>query len=139
MRTAALLFRWSWYSSASSGIGVTSKMTQYPSATSASTPTDGCGSPCKIPRGGHGFFQSAWRPRRSGASGVFGTLTLAYRSSACRESQRPGSRPHEVAAVDHERVAGEVAAGVGAEEVRDRADVGLGIAVAAHRARAHEL
>src|SRR4051794_6683962 len=44
------------------------------------------------------------------------------------------SGPHERAAVGHERVAGEVATGVGTEEPRERPDVELGIALAFHRA-----
>src|SRR5262249_2391261 len=51
---------------------------------------------------------------------------------------RPASCPHERATVGHERVAGEVAAGVRAEEPRERPDVELGVALAAHRAVVHE-
>ena len=47
--------------------------------------------------------------------------------------RRRCSRPHERAAVGHERVTGEVTAGVGAQEPRDRSDVELGIALALHR------
>src|SRR2546430_571113 len=43
-------------------------------------------------------------------------------------------RPHERAAVGHERVAREISARIAAEEQGDRRDVELGIALALHRA-----
>src|SRR5450759_72412 len=103
MRAAAVLLRWSWYSSRSASTGSTSKTTVNPSARSDATPGDRAGSPGRTPATGHGFLQSASRPRAS--------------------LNRLG--PHEGSAIDHEGVAGHEAARIGAQEVGHRADVEL--------------
>src|SRR5581483_10104704 len=51
---------------------------------------------------------------------------------------RLSSREQEGTAVDHERLAGHEAARIGTQEQSDRPDVGLGIALAAHRVVAQE-
>src|ERR1017187_9935100 len=116
MRTAAVLFRWSWYSSRSASTGSTSKTVPKPSVRSASTPVDGCGSPGRPPTTGHGFRQSACWP-----------LVALTRSG-----------PEEGATVDHEGLTGEEPARVRAQEQRDGSDVELRVAVATGRTGRHE-
>src|ERR1039457_6150489 len=116
MRTAAVLFRWSWYSSRSASTESTSKTVPKPSARSASSPAEGCGSPWRTPTTGHGLRQSACCP-----------LAALTRSG-----------PEEGPTVDPEGLTGEEPTRVGAEEERDGSDVELRVAVAAGWAGGHE-